>query len=327
METKTIWINQWFSTAYHIVSLIRQDERFAFRVIGTNGNAYSPVRLACDEWAVEPPCADTAYLDYCAAFCREHAVDVFIPRRGMGIIARNRERFGGTRVLAETDPAIIELCGDKIAAYRRIAAFLPQCVPEFAVARDAESFIAACADLSARSGRICCKASRDEGGASFRIIPANADRARLAALFAEFSCSVPLMVLPYLDGAEVSVDVLRTASGAIMVPRFKPGGRHEYTRYDETILSLCSTLLERIALDAPCNIQFKYRGGVPYLLEINTRMSGGVQYAALAAGVNIPNIAVNQLLGVEKAWRVNRREVHLSYIETPVILPDDPLSI
>jgi predicted ATP-grasp superfamily ATP-dependent carboligase len=161
------------------------------------------------------------------------------------------------------------------------------------------------------------------------MLPAreDADRdARLAALFSQFvhnahNTGKDLIIMPYLEGAEVSVDALRTASGLIMVPRFKPGGRHEFTRYDETILSLCSTLLEHIRLDAPCNIQFKYREGVPYLLEINTRMSGGVQYAALAAGVNIPNIAVNHALGVEKPWRIDIREVHLSYIESPVVLP------
>jgi predicted ATP-grasp superfamily ATP-dependent carboligase len=129
-----------------------------------------------------------------------------------------------------------------------------------------------------------------------------------------------LLVMPYLDGVEVSVDVLRTASGLVMLPRYKPGGRHEWMRYDAEILSLCEALMARIPLSVPCNIQFKHHTGHPYLLEINTRMSGGIQLAALASEVNIPNIAINQLLDVEKTWRINRREVDLSYIETPLIL-------
>ena len=33
-KTVRVWLNQWFSTAYHIANLIRDDERFAFYLIG-----------------------------------------------------------------------------------------------------------------------------------------------------------------------------------------------------------------------------------------------------------------------------------------------------
>ncbi len=54
--------------------------------------------------------------------------------------------------------------------------------------------------------------------------------------------------------------------------------------------------MDKVQLKFPCNIQFKIKEGIPYLLEINTRMSGGLQMACLAADINIPNIALNKLL-------------------------------
>jgi carbamoylphosphate synthase large subunit len=59
---------------------------------------------------------------------------------------------------------------------------------------------------------------------------------------------------------------------------------------------------------------------VPYLLEVNARMSGGIQLSYAATGINIPNIAVNRLLGIEKrqVWDKTTRVV--SFIETPILL-------
>lgn len=70
----------------------------------------------------------------------------------------------------------------------------------------------------------------------------------------------------------------------------------------------------------PCNIQFKLMEKVPYLLEVNTRMSGGLQMSCLAAQVNIPNIALNKLLGRDIDWTMDRTEKTVSYIELPQII-------
>jgi biotin carboxylase len=78
--------------------------------------------------------------------------------------------------------------------------------------------------------------------------------------------------------------------------------------------------LDKFGLRCPCNLQFKYEGDVPYLLEVNARISGGIQMSYAATGINIPNIAVNRLLGIEKCpvWDKTTRVV--SFIETPVLL-------
>lgn len=72
----------------------------------------------------------------------------------------------------------------------------------------------------------------------------------------------------------------------------------------------------------PLNIQFKCMNGKPYLLEINPRMSGGLQASCMATGINIPNIALNQLMGINIQWKYpDFKSVKTANLETPVF-PD-----
>lgn len=90
--------------------------------------------------------------------------------------------------------------------------------------------------------------------------------------------------------------------------------------YNQDILEMTDAVMNHVSLRYPCNIQFKMKDGVPYLLEINTRMSGGLQMGCLAAGVNIPNIALNKMFGRDIDWTMDRTEKIVSYIELPQII-------
>ena len=129
-----------------------------------------------------------------------------------------------------------------------------------------------------------------------------------------------LMVMPYLPGNEISVDCLQTGKGLIAIPRNKGAARHERVEYSPVILQMAKTIMKRTGLQQPCNIQFKYKEDIPYLLEVNTRMSGGLQMSCLAARVNIPNIALNKLLGREPDWTMDRTAKTVSYIVLPRLI-------
>jgi hypothetical protein len=50
-------------------------------------------------------------------------------------------------------------------------------------------------------------------------------------------------------------------------------------------------------------------------------MSGGLQLACVATEINIPNIAVNQLFGINKNWSYpQKRMFKVANLETPVVL-------
>lgn len=329
-----IWLNHWFSTAYHIILLLKRDDP-DFYIIGSNERAVSPIMDVCDEWYQEPVLRDEEYVEFCLQFCWEHQIDLFMPRRGALAISRHIDRFEqmGVKVMVDAYN-IMQMLNHKDQAY---AVFLREkigIVPEHYIVTDVEQFQRGYHTLLEHGHRVCFKFVRDEGGKSYRLI--DNDRRGYRALFKKLTTRMtfeeviqalseretfsPIIMMPYLPGDEVSVDCLKTSRGLIAVPRVKDASRIEKVRYDSQILGFCRDLYAKLPLEQPCNIQFKYLDGVPYILEVNTRMSGGIHMACAVSKINIPNIAANRLLGVEKPWEDRRIAGAVSQVEYPIVL-------
>lgn len=328
-----IWFNHWFSTAYNIISMIKQADS-SVAVIGSNENEFTPYRIVCDEWYREPVLGEDEYVDFCLSFCREHSIGIFMPRRNFLAISRRRQEFFDIGVKLMVDPyELIYPLNCKSEAYRLLSDCPEIEIPEHRIVTNAAQFAQAYDELKEHFDKICFKFEEDEGGKSFRLI--DNSRKGYPALFKRQNTRMPysdafaamseaesfpkMIVMPYLPDDEVSVDCLNTASGLIMIPRIKGTTRTEQVVYPEDILNMCRAFHSRFPLDAPFNIQFKYLRGVPYFLEVNTRMSGGVQLACAASGVNIPYIAVSRLLGKELPWSIDKKEKYVTHVETPVI--------
>jgi hypothetical protein len=329
-----VWLNHWFSEAYHIVNMIKSDGNF--RVVGTGEHINCVYRAVCDAFETEPVLENNQYVDFCLDFCKRHDIEIFVPRRAaVQTAARAREfRLAGVRVLVEESEKM-ETLSDKERTYTVVSNAGTCRVPDRAIVRTAAEFESACRRLKTPSNRICFKFVKDEGATSFRVVDPGAERGINslksspgrkmtfddAIRILSASESFPdLMVMPYLDGPEVSVDCLRTDDGSIMIPRFKTPGRAEEIRFDDGVLWACERLLALFDLQRPCNMQFRYHEGVLCLLEINPRMSGGIQYSYAATGVNIPGIAVHRLMGQRREWRVSRENKVVSFVAMPVVL-------
>lgn len=221
-----VWFNHWFSTSYRLIELMKQDNEEEIYVIASNKQIDSVIQKVCDEWYQDSLADGEEYLQYCIDFCREHKIDVFVPRRKMVEISQNRDRFTdiGVKVMVD-DYEVIKLLNDKVATYD----YLRDCeglnIPAYRMVNTADEFEAAYAELKKDFDQVC-----------------------------------------------------------------------------------------------PCNIQFRLKDGVPYLLEINTRMSGGLQMTCEAENINIPNIALNKVLGKHIKWSYEPTEKVVSYIEIPKII-------
>lgn len=328
-----IWLNHWFSTAYNIINLIKEGQDFV--IIGSNSNYNSVIKCVCDEWYQEPELKGEEYAAYCLDFCLQHKIDVFMPRRGMLEISKNIQSFHeiGTKVMTDAYNTISVL-NDKSKAYELFKSLEIGNVSDYRIVTTAEEFLNAYNQLEKTYQQICFKFVQDEGGNTFRRID-NTRRGYEALSKRRNSCMTledvmaalkerdvfsPIMVMPYLPDCEISVDCLKTESGLIMLPRKKSSTRIEELVYDENILEICNDFYKKVDLEYPCNIQFKYLDGVPYFLEVNTRMSGGIQMACIASGINIPNIAVNKILGINKKWELKKTNRFVSYIEMPILI-------
>ncbi len=336
MEKKNVWMNHWFSTAYNIINLIRDDKAIEFHVIGTNENEVSVLKDVCDEWYSEPQkSSGDEYVQFCLEFCKTHNIDVFLPHRHFQVISKKKSCFEEIGVSVVVDShEVVDLLNNKEKAYEFFSKQNYLNVPEHFVVQNIADFRKAYKELTDKYGQVCTKFVHDEGGKSYRLI--DNTRKGYAALFRKQNTRMtldlleealsekerfsPLMVMPYLEGDEISVDCLKTSQGVIAIPRIKSTTRFERVEFDDEIIDVCMKILDTVSLEMPCNIQFKYRNGIPYFLEINTRMSGGVHMACAATGVNIPNLAVNKVLGIEKAWTMRKESRIVSQVEIPVVL-------
>ena len=331
-----VWFNHWFSTAYRLIELMKDDKEEEIHIIGTNLQLDSVIQKVCDEWYEDSPLKGDEYIDFCLDFCKKHSVDVFVPRRCMTDVSRCKDKFEaiGVKVLVD-DYKAVSLLENKAAAYEFFKNYENIRIPEYYSVTNVQQFAEAYSKLKENNKQICVKFVRDEGGMSFRKSAEKVnefDRLRiyqgtsisyddLYSALASRESFDELMVMPYMEGNEVSVDCLRTDSGTIAVPRIKSPVRHERVVYDTEIITTTANVLNKLNLQFPCNVQFRYKDGQLYLLEINTRMSGGLQMSCLASGVNIPNIALNKLLGKEIEWSIDdETDKIVSYIEIPKLI-------
>jgi carbamoyl-phosphate synthase large subunit len=149
-------------------------------------------------------------------------------------------------------------------------------------------------------------------GAGSRGVHLVRDRDALTALAPDLS----VIVQEYLPGQEFSVDVFADASGTVVaaVPRYRArvdsgvaiAGR---TLHDERLESTATAVAEAIELTGVANVQLRLDvNGVPALLEVNPRFPGSMPLT-MAAGVDMPSLAVDLALGLPVPTRIPFDEV------------------
>ena len=74
-------------------------------------------------------------------------------------------------------------------------------------------------------------------------------------------------------------------------------------------------------IEGPYNLQIRWHNGIPYLLEVNTRMSGG-SHIADKVGVNFLALAIEQLVrgDISKFPDIKKLDIKVTQIETPIVL-------
>lgn len=319
-----IWFNHTYATNAQVIEMLRANpDGRALHVIGTHPDLDSPVPRACDHAEQEPTLEPRDYIEWALEFARLHRVEVLVPRLHMAELADARERFAavGTRLMC-ADGDTVRLFADKAAAYRA-AAELDVPVPPYRVVNDSAGLRAAHAELSGLATAVCMKPISGTAGAGYRVLTdcpprlsdfAGRARARAdlnavcVALDSARAAGEPrpeLLVTVYLEGPELSMDVLADADGRT---RAVIGRNHAARRRllvdDPAARAVAEALTAAYRIGYLSNTQIRYwqapgeSAPRPYLLEVNTRISGGLFQTALA-GVNLPWAALQLVLGEE----------------------------
>ena len=334
-----IWFNHWFSTAYHLINLIKIENPGTFIFVGSNKNDYAIYKQICDEWYIEPTDIDEEnYVDYCLNFCKQHEINIFVPRRNLTAVSTQIAKFNeiGVKVLVGDNPDLMKILDDKVETYEYISKIgRGDIVPKFEIVKSVEDFAQVYNSLKTSDNRICYKLVKDEGAVTFRVVDNSLESASglynvpntkvtydaAIKILSQYNFKIPLIEMIYLNGQEISVDCLKTAQGNIIIPRYKTNHRYSEIRFDAAIMKISDDILNCLNMAVPLNIQFKMHNDKPYLLEINPRMSGGLQLSCLATKINIPALAINQLLEENKSWKYPAfNSCKVANIETPICL-------
>ena len=227
---------------------------------------------------------------------------------------------------------------------------LCKCIPSF-YATNLEEFKQAYTSVKNLEGdfencRVCMKYTEDEGAVSFRVIVPDeeVDFRRISSpIGAKISYSEvlkilssepefkELMIMPFLNGLDVTIDSFMGDYNFFAVSRYKLGNRRVLVENNEQFYNLSKQFAIMTGLKGLYNIQLKGHNEEWYFLEVNTRMAGGI-HKAISCGVNLPYLAYADAIGKDISDKAKELQEHfgdrqhLSQIETPIMLENDGLT-
>lgn len=318
-----VWFNQGFSSVADAIQIARAADavgRFSF--LASHRLSHNPACLLADEaWDEPGPLQPDAYAEWCLETCRAQHIDLFVPGNYRRVLSRHRSAFeaAGTRLALVASTETLDILEDKSATYTALRAGSQGLVriPLHRVVRTAADFDAAYVELRRKAPVLCVKPTmgvfangfyvlEETGDPLTRLLSGVHDRTGLdtfrAALPVEFGAT-PLMLMEFLPGDEYSVDAL-AAGGELVVAasRLKGDGCQEVSTRGPAI-EIAHDIARCFCLDGLFNLQAKEKDGMLYLLEVNTRMSGGALYSE-AVGLDLCYRALLQALGLPMpAWQ------------------------
>lgn len=338
-----IWFNRWFSTVYHYISMIRDNpDGREFMIYGTHPDKDALYLQNCDHAFVEPEVDGEEYIQFCLEFCKTHGIDIFIPRKENVEISRNLSRFEelGVKVLVCPDADLMEMMDNKALMYTSILQKQNEGkrlveIPDHYVVDNVSDFQMAYEQLRARGKKVCFKPVVGEGAFGFRVVKDEIDpitqllkQASSFRIPYKYACEIlsqeetfpQMLVMEFLEDTEYSIDCIAD-NGTLhaIVPRMKGNGRIRELVENPELIQIAKDIYKEYPVPYVFNIQVKYHEGVPQLLEMNPRMSGGLHISCLS-GINFPYLAVKLLLGEEIEPLVPKYGIRASHLEQEIII-------
>ncbi len=275
-----------------------------------------------DRRSLVPRGDDPGFADAVLDRCRTERIDVLVPTVDSELlpVARRLDDFAGLGVaVLSPSPDTLERCLDKWA-------LLQGCGPDVPIPRGGlldDGFDPASSGWASLGWPRLVKPRRGSGSRGIRLIDDQAAFDRLAR-------DGTLLVQEYLPGPEYSVDTLAYRDGhvAAAVPRSRlkvdSGIAVAGCTVDRAdLVEAAKAVARSVGLTSVANIQFREdAAGTPRLLEVNPRFPGTMPLT-VASGVNMPALAVADLLGQPVPREVPFRPVAMVRHWAQTFLPVD----
>jgi carbamoyl-phosphate synthase large subunit len=312
-----------------VIKSLRKINDRKVTVLGIDSDEHNSVgRVLLDKFIVGPHSNNPNFIFEVLEICKEEEIDVVLPlvTNELFIFAKAKKIFAQNNIavsVSDYEPLLIANDKYKLMDFCR-KNNIP--APNFHLVNTWEEFEKAITMLNFPENKICFKPPISNGMRGFRILHSDKNaikNSRLNALINEKPNDVSityehfkkiveesdyfpeLLVMEYLPGEEISVDVM--VSKGVMdsaVPRSRDkikmgisfAGK---TIKDNEIIEYSRRIVEELKLDGNIGLQFKRDSkGVPKIIESNPRIQGTI-VLCVAAGNNMINNAVRNALGEE----------------------------
>lgn len=337
---KGIWFPMGFSNLFHALSDIRRaDTAGAYSLVCSHPSPQF-VGLAAADVALTEPLSESAFLAFAVETIRVHSIRVVVPSRRQELFNRHPDlwRQLGVTVLTVASTRNLRRIDQKAALYHYLKPKDIVAIPAFATFKSTAEFDTTYAALKARHETVCIKPAYGVYGSGFRILKDSPDR--LADLLSEslylsvaglrarldLDAGATMLVMQYLEGAERSVDCLADKGQLLAgIIRRKHSAKiaGQVIEDNPAMMEQVRALTACLGLNGLFNVQFKDHGGVPYLLEINARMSGRSYYATVA-GCNLPYLACERFASgrsLEELQYTVQHGICIGNVTAPVPVP------
>lgn len=308
-----------------------------YYVVSSNEKENCVYKTVGNEFYTEPICSSSEYIEWCLSFCKEHNINVFFPKKNIESIMQSMKKFEdiGVTVICEKNIEMFDILNKKSTTIDFFKNNSICKTPEYRLVSSAEEFKQSYSELSPL-GPLCIKYDKDEGGNSFKSIITKEKEPNLHRFreFPENGLSYDyiircletaetfkdIIVMPYLEGPEVSIDCLGFKNDIIAIARYKENHRFTKIMINKELKSIAKRFYLLTKLEGPFNIQLRYNNGELFLLEVNTRLSGGCWKDKLV-GCDFPVLCVEKFTGqLEKLPNTYFPSVTVGNIEEALIV-------
>lgn len=299
-----------------IRSLLQRDdvEVFAGDMDGWASGLYL---VPADRRRILSPGKSPSFVDELIAMCATDEIDVLFSTVDVELPPLARRRTELSAALAAPALDTLETCLDKFALAVRCAPLLRTPITHL---------VGPASSAAEWDFPIIVKPRSGAGSRGVRLVHSRAD---LDALGDDDS----LIAQEMLPGDEYSVDVIANAEGHVVaaVPRTRTRvdsgvSIAGLTVRDAELEATATAVAQAIGLTGVANVQLRRdTNGVPALLEVNPRFPGAMPLT-IAAGVDMPSLALDLALGLDLPERVDFREIaNVRFLEDVFVDPAEIL--
>lgn len=306
-----VLFDEWLPVTHRLFDLLRNNpENKDVTIFATSTDSSNAILFKADKGYTRNVLNDEEYLNWVVDYCTENKIDAFLPRRHYELCSKNINVFdsAGIKVLTLRDSNLVEMLDNKVAFYDDIKKHNIISVPQYKLINSAQEFMSAYNIMKHKCESLCIKLVKDTGGKSFRVLDNDAES--LSFLTDKLTPNVSFqmvystlkkneenghptpefMLMELLTGLEYSIDCIAYEGKLLTaIPRKKSANsRIRVLENKKELIEIAEKIVAAYpTLNYSFNLQVMYSEGVPKLLEINPRFSGGLRMSSYS-GINIP---------------------------------------